>query len=781
MGAKLFGARIKRIEDPALLTGQGRFVDDMRFPGMVHAAFVRSPHPHARIGSIDASAAFEVDGVHAVYTLADLPERLHDKRLLLLLPNAAITQPVMPHILAKDEVCFVGQAVAMVIADSRYVAEDAAARVAVDYQPLPAAGDALAALKADAPLAHLGTADNVAAKFTVEYGDADAAFAAAPRVFREKLWHHRGCGHALECRGALARYDSIDDRALLWSATQAPHGIKRCIIDLLGWDENRIDVIAPDVGGGFGPKALFYAEEALIPLCAKMLGRPVKWIEDRREHFLTTSQERDQYWDMEAAFDDDGKILAVRGALVHDTGAFIPWGIVSPLIAATTVPGPYIVPSYRLETTAVLTNKVQVTPVRGAGRPQAVFAMERLLDRVASELGLDRAEVRRRNLIPAQEMPYTLDLKSRDGTATTYDSGDYPAAQAALLEAVDYSGFPARQLAARADGRYLGIGIANYVEGTGRGPFDSATVRIGPSGTISVTTGAAAQGQGTKTTLAQVCAAQFGVDIEQISVVAGDTHAIALGLGAHASRQAVTAGSSVHVAAVEVRAKALKVAAHMLEAAESDLDIAGGRVFVKGVPGLSVTLGEIAHAVAGTPGYALPGGITPGLEAEGAFLPATLTYCNGAAAAEVEVDAETGAVRILRYVAVHDSGRLINPMIVDGQVLGGIVHGIGNALYEWMKFDAAGQPQTTNLAEYLLPAAAEMPPIEIIHHQSPTPLNPLGVKGAGEGGTIPAPAAVISAVEDALSPFGVRITESPITPQRIVELIAAGQNRGQNQ
>ena len=773
MGAKLFGARVKRLEDPALLTGQGQFVDDMRLPGMLHAAFVRSPHPHARVNSIDTAPALAMDGVHAAYTLADLPPRLHEHKLLLLLPNPAIVQPAMPYILAKDEVNFAGHAVAVVIADSRYLAEDAAARVVVDYEPLPAAGDALAALAVDAPCAHVGAPDNVGAKFTVQYGDVDAAFAAAPQTFRESLWHHRGGGHALECRGALARYDEIDDRTMLWSSTQSPHGVKRCIVDLLGWDENRIDVIAPDVGGGFGPKALFYAEEALIPLCAQMLGRPVKWIEDRREHFMCAGQERDQYWEVEAAFDDDGGILAVRGTMVHDTGAFIPWGIVSPLIAATTVPGPYVVPSYRLETTAVLTNKVQVTPVRGAGRPQAVFAMERLMDTAAAALGLDAAEIRRRNLIQADQMPYKVGLVFRDGKPVIYDSGDYPRCHEEALKCADYDGFAQRQKQALSEGRHIGIGIAGYVEGTGLGPFEGATVRIGPSGNIFLHTGAAPQGQGHRTTMAQICAEKFGVDVGDITVALADTTKIAHGVGTFASRIACNAGPSVHLAAIEVRDKALKIAAHMLEAAEEDLELEGGKVMVRGVPDMSLSLGEIAHAVAGTPGYALPGGIEPGLEATHYFSPEQSAYCNGTHVAEVEVDVETGAVSILRYSLSHDAGNLINPLIVDGQVQGGVAHGVGNALFEWMHYDENAHPLTTTFAEYLLPAAADVPDAATVHIVSPSPLNPLGVKGAGEGGTVPAAAAIISAVENALQPFGVHLTESPITPGRIVELVQA--------
>jgi carbon-monoxide dehydrogenase large subunit len=774
MGAKLFGARVKRLEDPALLTGRGRYVDDIRLPGALHAAFVRSPHPHARIRGIDKTPALAMPGVVGVWTLADMPNAVRERRLLLLLPNPAISQPMMPHVLADRSVHFVGEAVAVVLADSRYTAEDAAAAVMVDWEPLPAVADARAALEDGAPLAHEGAKNNIAAHFVSQYGDADAAFAGAALVVRESMRHHRGGGHALEGRAVLARWDRDESRCMVWSATQAPHQVKRNIVGVLGWSENEIDVIAPDVGGGFGPKAMFYIEEAVIPFLARKLDRPVKWTEDRREHFVTASQERDQYWDMEAAFDGGGRLLAVRGTMIHDTGAYVPWGIVSPLIASTTVPGPYVVPSYRLDTTVVLTNKTQVTPVRGAGRPQAVFAMERLMDAAAAKLTLDPAELRARNLIPPEQMPYKVGLVFRDGKPVTYDSGDYPRCQKEALELADWSGFPARRAAARAEGRYLGIGIANYVEGTGLGPFEGATVRIGPSGKICLISGAAPQGQGHRTTMAQICAEKFGVGVEDVEVVLADTTMIAHGVGTFASRIACNAGPSVHLASLEVRAKALKIAAHMLEAAEEDLEVEDGRVFVRGVPDMGVTLGQLAHAVAGTPGYALPAGIEPGLEATHYFAPEQSAYCNGTHVAEVEVDVETGHVKILRYVTSHDAGRLINPMIVDGQVQGGIAHGVGNALFEELHFDDQANPLTVTFADYLMPAAADVPNAETVHIESPSPLNPLGVKGAGEGGTIPAAAVLIAAIENALADFGVHLTDAPVSPAKLVALIRAG-------
>ena len=448
-----------------------------------------------------------------------------------------------------------------------------------------------------------------------------------------------------------------------------------------------------------------------------------------------------------------------------------PYGVNLPYNAATNFLGPYDLPTMSLDVKLALTNMTPVTPVRGAGRPQGTFAMERLMDRIARELGIDRVEVRRRNLIPADAMPYDTQIKTRDGAIMTYDSGDYPAALDAALKQADFQGFATRRDDARAEGRYVGIGVANYVEGTGRGPFESAVVRIKPSGKIVVYTGATDQGQGLKTALAQVCAAQTGAAMEDIEVVTGDTGSVSLGLGAFASRQAVTAGSSVHVASVEVREKALKVAAHLLEAAEEDLEIGDGRISVRGVSDMSVSLGDVARAVQGMPGFSLPGGVDPGMEAIANYSPPTLTYCNGVHVAEVEVDPDTGNVQVLNYVIVHDSGRLINPTIVEGQITGGATHGLGCALFERMIYDDQGQPQTTNFGEYLLPSAPEVPFYDIVHMESPTPLNPLGVKGAGEGGTIPVTSAIASAVDDALSDFDVVIRDLPIEPQKIVEMI----------
>jgi carbon-monoxide dehydrogenase large subunit len=772
MGTKLVGTRVKRKEDPALLRGQGQYVDDIHLPGTLHAAFVRSPYAHARVLGIDTSRALEAPGVHAVYTFADIAQRFQTQRLPLQVPNPAIKQALTQPLLATEEVRFVGEAVAVVIADSRYAAEDGVDLVAVEYESLPAASDCREALRQDAPTVHAGAPDNLAATFTVGFGDVDAAFAKAPHVFSESLFQHRGCGNAMECRAVVAQFDQMEQKLTLWDSTQVPHRVKVALVEVLGLDEHAIRVIAPDVGGGFGPKAIVYIEEAIVPVCAMITGRPVKWVEDRREHFLSTTQERDQYWDVEVAADNNGKILGVRGRMSHDTGAYLPWGIIMPYIAATTMPGPYVLPSYKMTVDVIFTNKVPTTPVRGAGRPQAVFAMERLVDRIAAELNLDRAEVRRRNFIQADQMPYPVGLIYRDGSPVTYDSGDYPGLQAKTLEVADWEGFRTRQAEARKQGRYIGIGLANYVEGTGLGPFEGATVRVHPSGKVYVYTGAAPHGQAHKTTLAQVCADQLAVDLNDVTVVCADTDQIAMGMGTFASRIAVNAGSSVHIAADAVRQKALNMASHMLEASVEDLELSDGKVSVKGAPSRSLTFAQLARvATGGMPGYSMPGGLEPGLESTSYFSPKQSTYSNGSHSVEVEVDIELGEVKILRYVVGHDCGNMLNPMVVDGQVYGGVAHGVGNALYEWMKYDENAQPMTATFADYLMPLATDVPKMELVHMQTPTPLNPLGVKGAGEGGTIPAAAAIIAAVEDALSPFGVRVTETPITPVRILELL----------
>jgi aerobic carbon-monoxide dehydrogenase large subunit len=768
MGAKQFGARVKRVEDPALLSGRGRFVDDVKLPGMLHACFVRSPHAHARICGIDTAPARALPGVHAVLTADDLPASMATIRMPMLVPNPAIAASLTQHCLAREEVCYVGQTVAVVLADSRYIAEDAIALVEVDYEVLPAVSDYRSADKPNSPRAHLTLDNNVASTFRMAYGDADAAFASTPHVFTEEIWQHRGGGMAMEARAVVANPDPTSGLLTVWSATQTPHICRRMLADLLDRDLETIRCIAPDVGGGFGPKAIFYAEEAVIPAAALKMRRPVKWTEDRREHFMCATQERDQLWTVSIAVDAAGKILGVRGALLHDTGAFVPWGIIMPYIAAATMPGPYVIPNYALDIKVVLTNKVATTPVRGAGRPQAVFAMERLMDRVARELKLDPAEVRFRNFIQPQQMPYAVGLTFRDGKPLVYDSGDYPKAQSEALRMIDYAVFKQRKEAARAQGRFIGIGIGNYVEGTGLGPYEGVTVRVLPNGKVAVATGATNQGQGTRTTLGQIVADRLGCRFEDIIMTVGDTAAISQGVGAFASRQAVNAGSSAMIAGTAVRTQVIKLAAQTLGVPESDIDVEDGIAVARPGNRPSLTFRELARLAQGMPGFSLAAGQTPGLEHTAYFAPPQASYCSGTHLAEVEVDPMTGAVKILNYAVAHDSGIIINPMIVDGQIQGGVAHGIGNALLEWMRYDENGQPLTTTFADYLIPMATDVPTCKIVHVESPSPLNPLGVKGAGEGGTIPAAAAIIAAVEDALSEFGIHFSETPLMPERIV-------------
>ena len=768
----LIGARIPRLEDGALLLGKGRFVDDIGSAGVRHAAFVRSPHPHAAVRRIDAETACALPGVHAVLTLDDLAPVLAKRRMLRHSNSGAPLDRYWSFALADGEASYVGEAVAMVLAENRYVAEDAAAMVAVDYDVLASVADARAAIERAAPAVRRELNSNIAAAYKIAYGEVEAAFAGAAHVFHEELWQHRGGAHPIEGRGILAEWR--DGTMTVWASTQKAHDLFQSLTALLDFDESRLRVATPDVGGGFGPKLCVYPEDIAVVAAAKLVERPVKWIEDRREHFTNAAQERDQYWALDVGVDADAKLLGIRGRLIHDLGAYALQDVNIPYNSASMLSGPYMLPALAIDVIVAATNKTPVSSVRGAGYPQAAFAMERVMDRLARELRLDRTEVRRRNLIPPEKMPYTKPLKARSGAAMAYDSGDYPACQAQVLQAAGWQDFPQRQAAARREGRYIGIGLAHGIKGTGRGPFESGLVRVSNAGRVSVFTGAAAIGQGLHTALAQICANELGLRTQDITVVPGDTAGVSLGLGAFASRQTVTAGSSVLLAARAVADKAKKLASHMLEAAEHDLEIVNGEVRVVGAPQLSVKLGELARILKGAPGYGFPADIDPGLDANVNWRTDALAYANACHVAEVEVDPGTGGVKILSYVALQDSGTLINPMLVEGQVRGGVAHGIGNAMLEWMGYDAAGQPLTTSFADYLLPSATEVPAIETLFRETPSPLNPLGAKGAGEVSTIPAAAAVISAIEDALQPFGVHIAQTPVTPQKLVELIADG-------
>ena len=770
---KVFGESVVRIEDRALLLGQSRFIDDITHPGSLHLAFVRSPHAHARITAIDPGAALALPGVHAVWSLDDLRPHLTDTLIKTALPSPSFRESRHRPVLADGEVLYVGEPVAVVVADDRYIAEDASALVSIDYEVLPASGDCHRALDAGAPIYHSGAKSNLAAQFTMDFGDVKAAFAAAARTFKGTFSMHRGVAHSIEGRGAVASYDELEDLLTLWSSTQTPHVAKKLICALLGRDDDKVRVVTPDIGGGFGPKLVFYGEELVTALAALILRRPVKWIEDRREHFVSTTQERDEIWEMEIAVDAEARVLGVRGKLFHDNGAYMVRGVNVPYGAGSTLTLAYRVPALDLDILAIATNKTPVTPIRGAGKPQGVFVMERLLDMVAREMGIDRAEVRRRNLVARSDIPYATPMKTRGGMQVVLDSGDYPACLGAVIERSGWNSFPERQKAARANGRRIGLGVANYVEGTSRGPYEPVSVRIGENGRIHVACGASAIGQGTKTMLAQIVAEQLGCDMTNITVITGDTHATELGLGTFNSRHAAVSGSSAHAAALAVRKKALTAAAAMLNVGQQALEIDGRFVKLRGEDGgRKLSLGEIAVAVAGLPGYFLPGGVSPGLSATETVIINDMTYANGSAVVEVAVDIETGRVAIERIVMAHDCGVAINPRLVEGQIMGGLAHGIGNALYERMTFDADANPVSTNFAEYLLVGSSEMPQrIELIDLPTKTPLNALGVKGVGETGVLPVAAAVASAIEDALAEFGVAITSVPVTPMDVLAMV----------
>ncbi len=768
MGVRYFGARVDRLEDPKLLTGHGRYVDDLPVPGVAHAAFVRSPLAHARIRAVNADAAREMPGVIAVYTLDDLdPAR---RVLPAIGPAGNMPQFKTNGPLAKDAVHHVGVAVAMVIAENRYQAEDAAFMVDVDYEELPAVVDFRRALDAAGAKAHEGADTNLVAAMQVGFGDTAAVFAKAAHVFTETIRTHRGGCHSMECRGVLARPDEIAGRLEVWSATQRPYSLHRALAAHMGRDINSIRVVVPDVGGGFGPKANLYAEEYAVAMAAEKLGRPVKWGEDRKEHFLTTTQQRDQEWQLEVAVSAEGRMLGVRGRCLHDVGAYVPYGLIVSATALGSFPGPYALDALDLKLDAVYTNMVPVSPIRGAGRPDACFVLERLADKIAHEMRLDPAEVRRRSFVTAAQMPYTTGLKGRDGkTPIAYDSGDYAGCLDLALSQTQ--GFRERQAAARAQGRYLGLGLSSCVEDTGVGPYEGATIRVDINGKVIVSSGAAVQGQGTRTILAQITADALAVVIENVTVELQDTDKFPLGMGAIGSRTAVMADSAVHNAAEVLREKIFTTAAGMLGSGNKFLELEDGEVRVVGEPQTKVSLAAVAQRHDGAFGAPMPGGVTPDLSATAYAEFKGLAFANGTNICEVEVDIETGEVKVLRYVVAHDCGRLINPRLVDGQIQGGVVHGIGNALYERMVFDDAGTPLSVNYGEYLLSGACESPGVEIHHVESPSPVNPIGVKGAGEGGTIPAAACIISGIENALSPFGIRINEHPVSPERIVALI----------
>ena len=785
--SSLFGARVQRVEDDRLVRGHGAYLDDLGQDALA-AAFVRSPHAHARVTGIDISSALMAPGLVAIYTHADLPPKLGEP-LPLLIPHPALTHGRTPYPLARDEVNHVGEAVVMVIAADRYLAEDAADLIDVSYEPLPAVVG-LDAARAAVHLAHDDVPGNLAANAVQEHGNAAAAIAAAPHVLELDLDIERSAATPLEGRGVLANWDSQQQHMVLWTSTQTSTGVRAAVAAKLGLDLAQVDVITPDVGGGFGVKIVHpWPEEVLVPWAARQLGRPVKFTEDRSEHFIASAHERAQRHHVRVGYDDEGRILGLDVRFWHDNGAYVPYGLIVPIVTSTQLLGPYKPAAYRVEFDSLYTNTVLVTPYRGAGRPQGCFVMERTMDAIAADLRLDRAVVRERNFIQPDEMPYDQGLIFQDGRPLIYDSGDYPAMLVRIKALIGWEAFPNLKKAAAAEGRRLGIGLACYVEGTGVGPYEGAHVVVETSGKVKVATGLTSQGQGHQTMLAQLVADELGVPIANVHVVTGDTRRFGYAVGTFASRTAVVSGSAVTLAARKAKQKALRVAAAALEVSPADLEITGGTVQVKGDPDSGIGLGTVAvlsnplryafdDAAKAATQFAGGGGDPdkppvapddePGIEGRAYFSPVRSTFASGIHAAIVETDPDTAEVRILRYCVVHDCGPLINPQIVEGQIHGGVAQGVGGALYERMVYDESGQLVNASFMDFLMPYVSEVPrQIEIDHLETPSPLNPLGVKGAGEAGVIPGSAALAAAIEDA---EGIPIRSMPLSPSDLYEL-----------
>lgn len=778
MATRFFGKRIARNEDPRLLTGRALFVDDVHLPGMLHVAFLRSNYAHARIEKIDVAAARRQPGVLAVYTAQDLGEYWRPGPLLVPPPPVEeLTFHERTQVpLAKDKVRHAGEPIAVVVAESRYLAEDAVHAIQIDFEPLDAVVDMEKALEPDAPLVHEDLESNLAAHVVQKKGDYDGVRGKADVIIRRRFFYDRGTAAAIENRGIVASWDERSQQLTVWDTTQAPIPIRNGLAAMLGLSESQVQVIAPFIGGGFGPKIMmFYPEEVLIPWIAMQLGRPIKWIEDRFENFFATTHERGQIHDAELAITRDGRILGVHDVFIHDTGAYDPYGLTVPINSQCTLLGPYDVPNYYTEFTAVFTNKTTVTPYRGAGRQHGVFVMERLLDLAAKELGMDRVEIRRRNYLPPDAFPHNHEIIYQDFAPLVYDSGNYALALDKALEIIEYEKFVSEdQPRLRAQGKHVGIGIVSYVEGTGIGPYEGARVSVDAGGHVNVATGVGTQGQGHFTSFAQVVAEQLGVDVKDVRVVTGDTREFHWGTGTFASRGAVVAGNAVHAAALSVRQKALKLASELLEAAEEDLVLEDGKVYVKGVPHKAVSLGQLAVHANPLRGAVKPG-TEPGLEATTYFGPDRGSTANGVHAMIVEVDPQTMMVKIQRYVVVHDCGKVINPMILEGQIHGGVAQGIGNSFYEQLVYDDQGQLLNASFMDYLLPTALDVPKIETAHVETPSPLNPLGIKGAGEAGAIPVGPLFAQAIEDALAEYDLEIREMPLSPNRLFELTRQAQ------
>ena len=795
MSTRAFGARVKRNIDPKLLKGEGSFIDDLDLPGVLHAAFVRSPFARAKLTKVDTEKALSMNGVRAVYTCDNIGNL--DMELPLLIPHDSMKNARTQRTLARDDVFHVGQAIAMVVATDRYLAEDAALMVDIDYEPMDVEVDIEKAVLPNAPLVHQTHPNNIAADFTQISGDPEPIFSSAEHVTKIRVEVERSTAAPLETRSIAAHYDSISGNLNVWDGTQAPLTVRGGLASIFGIDEDKVRVIAPDVGGGFGQKVMFpYPDELLVPLAAIELGVPVKYIEDRRENFIGSNQERKQIHHIELYSNKKGEVLALKDFFLHDTGAFIPYGIAIAQVASTSIAGPYRIPNIHVQFQAVYTPTITVTPYRGCGRPQACFAIERAMDQLADDLGLDRFEIRRRNLLSDDQFPYPREgLLFADGLPVTMDSGQYFKALDLIEEKIDAKNFPKMQEEARNQGKYLGLGLAYYVEGTGLGPYEGGHIKIHPiTGKVYVNTGLSGQGQGHDTVFAQIVADQLGVHVEDVILTEGDSGAYDWGVATFASRAAVVSGNAIHKTALIVRKKTITAAANMLEVEEDEIELRDGHAWVVG-SNRSVSLAAVATATnplryafneaakAATQfapasrhdGPALDEGQAPGLEATDYYSPPAATWAYGVHAAIVEVDEITCSEKIKKYVLVHDCGNMINPTIVEGQVMGGVAQGLAGTLYEKVEFDEDGNISNANFVDFLVPYATEIPKVEMYHLETPTPLNPLGVKGVGEAGCIATGATIASGLTDALKDFGEpKFRSTPITPSMIHEVISLG-------
>ena len=767
---RYIGSSIKRREDPRLLTGRATYVDDLAPAQTLAAVFVRSPYAHARIKGIKTEAARAMPGVVTVVTGADVEGSMRPVPIIWRLPD--MKAPTRRAI-TIDKARFVGDIVAAVVAESRAMAEDAAELVEVDYEVLPAVTNQEAAMQPGAPLLHDDVPQNTAFTWMLTGGD-QSVFDAAEVKVQVRLVNQRLVANFMETRGVLAQWQPMTGELTLWSSTQIPHLVRLQLTRSLDVPEHKIRVIAPEVGGGFGSKQNFYPEEMIIPILAMRLNRPVKWTEERREHHLATTQGRDHIQNAELVGSRDGRITGLRVISRANLGAYfsmfapaVPTGLFGLVLS-----GVYKIPSISCQVDGVLTNTTTVDAYRGAGRPEATHLVERLVDMFAAEIGMDPVEVRRKNFIQPDEFPYTT------ATGVIYDSGNYEAALDKALEMVGYDQLRQEQAEARAAGRLLGIGICSFVEicgaapsqilggaGAGFGGWEGCTMRVLPTGKVMVCTGSSTQGQGHETTFAQIVADQLSLPLEDIEIVHGDTAQVQFGIGTFASRSTAVGGTAAVLSAQKIRDKALKIAAHLLEASADDVVLEEGQFRIRGVPGRGIGWSEVALQSFQAHNY--PAGLEPGLEATTLFDPPNFTWPFGTHICVTEVDPETGQVQVLRYVAVDDCGNLINPMIVDGQIHGGITQGLSQALYEGVEYDENGQPLTGSLLDYVVPTAVQTPSYETAHTITPTPVNPLGVKGVGEAGTIAASAAVVNSVVDALSQFGIRHLDMPLKSERV--------------